>query len=154
MSGGEQTLMQVAIAVRDLDAAVDAWSSFLGVEPTRRLVTAPLEESKAEYHGAPTPARVKLALFELDQLTIELMEPVDKPSVWDDHLAKHGQSVHHLGFRIPDMDKGAASLERLGYPLLQSGDFGTGRYAYFDSESALGTTVELLEFYEGSEERE
>lgn len=146
MSTVNTTVIQVAIAVHDLDAAVQAWSGFLGVAPSRRLVTGTQEEAGTEYRGSTTPARCKLALFELGECTIELMEPVDGPSVWADFLSERGEGIHHIGFQVRGMDRGIESCEALGFPLIQRGEFGTGRYAYFGSERQLGTMVELLEF--------
>jgi methylmalonyl-CoA/ethylmalonyl-CoA epimerase len=142
----EKNVIQVAVAVENLETAIEAWSTFLGREPSKTLVTGPQEEWKTEYRGAPSDARCKLAIYDLGECQVELMEPVGGPSVWADHLEQKGPGVHHIGFRVEGMKEGVRFCDALGMPLLQSGEFGNGRYAYFDSEAQLGTMLELLEF--------
>jgi catechol 2,3-dioxygenase-like lactoylglutathione lyase family enzyme len=143
--------VQIAIVVRDLEAKIRVWSEFLGVEPSKVLTTGTLEETRTRYRGAATPARVRVAVFEVGHCEIELLQPIDAPSAWSDHLEKYGEGLHHLGFLVADMDAGDASVVARGMPVVQDAeyenDFERGRYAYFESQSQLGA---LLEFNEVS----
>lgn len=140
--------IHVAMMVPDLEAAVAAWSQLLGTPPSVRHTTQPFAESQTEYRGAPTPARLKMALFDTDDFQIELGEPsnLDEPSVWADHVNEGGSGLHHIGYRVVGMARVVAALEELGMPLLQKAEFEGGRYAYIDSEAHLGAMIELLEF--------
>lgn len=143
----------VAMMVGDLEAAVAAWTHLLGSPPSVRHTTQPYAESLTVYRGEPTPARLKMALFDTADFQIELGEPVsrEEPSVWADHLNQRGDGLHHIGYRVDGMDRVISALEDLGMSLLQRAEFEGGRYAYMDSESSLGAMIELLEFdVEGS----
>ena len=138
------TVAQIAIVVRDIESTAKAWADLLGVDAPPWHMTDPREESNACYRGEPTDARAKLAFFHMDNLSIELIEPVGGPSTWQEFLDAHGDGVHHIAFRVEDMDGHVAMFEAKGMTLQQSGDYTGGCYSYMDSTGKLGTIVELL----------
>jgi methylmalonyl-CoA/ethylmalonyl-CoA epimerase len=81
---GSTTVTQIGLVVPNLEEAVEAWSRLLGVAPSRVTTTDPVEQAHTEYQHQPTPARAKLAFFPLGQVTLELIEPLGKPSTWLD----------------------------------------------------------------------
>ncbi|MDQ4075517.1 MAG: VOC family protein [Chloroflexota bacterium] len=142
---GTTTVMQIGLVVRDIEAKARTWSALLGLPVPDITVTEGVELAHTEYQGRPTPARAKLAFFQLGQVALELIEPIGEPSTWRDQLAEHGDSLHHIAFEIQDMPERLAALAALDIPLLQRGDYEGGRYAYLDGADQLGTVLELLE---------
>lgn len=142
---GTDIVTQVAIVTRDIEAKARAWAELLGVPVPEVRITGPYEESLAQYKGQPTFARAKLAFFKLGQVSLELIEPVGEPSTWNDQLQEHGDSLHHIAFRIQGMGEKLALLDGQGISLVQKGEYKGGRYAYVDGIEALGATLELLE---------
>lgn len=142
---GTNTVVQVGIIVRDIESKARAWSEILGLPMPNIQVTDIWDKSQAEYNGAPTNARAKLAFFKMGNLDVELIEPIDEPSTWKDQLDQHGDSLHHIAFRIQGMKDKTTYLAGKGLPLLQRGEYVGGRYAYFDGVAQLGTILELLE---------
>ncbi|HWQ14158.1 MAG TPA: VOC family protein [Roseiflexaceae bacterium] len=142
---GTITVTQVGIIVRDIEARAKAWADVLGLPVPEIRLTDPVERARTEYMGAPTPARAKLAFFHLGQVDLELIEPLDEPSTWKDHLDRHGDSLHHIAFHIQGMSERLAYLSAKGIPLVQRGEYTGGRYAYVDSAPQLGAILELLE---------
>lgn len=138
-------LSQIAIVVRDVEAAAKAWADILGVETPKAILTDPQEKSHTLYRGAPTQARAKLAFFKLGSVTLELIEPVGGPSTWQEFLDRHGEGVHHFGFVVKDMDGELKNLEAKGAHTVQRGDFPGGRYAYVDATEHLKAILELLQ---------
>ncbi len=140
----------IAIVVDDVDKAAKNYATMFNIEQPDSFITESAETAKTEYHGKPTEARAKLAFFKIDNTTFELIEPVGKPSTWNDALVKNGQSVHHVAIDVKDIDKQIAIMESSGYEVIQQGrwtDGSGGRYAYFDTTEQLGTMLELLESY-------
>lgn len=90
---GTRRVAQIGIIVRDIEAASAAWAKLLGCEVPKWHWTEAYEESRTEYLGQPTPARAKLAFFQLDNLAIELIEPDEHPSTWRGAQAS-GQKRH------------------------------------------------------------
>lgn len=142
---GTNTVVQVGIIVRDIEAKARAWAEILGLPMPEIKITAPTEIAHTEYGGEPTPARAKLAFLHMGQVDVELIEPVGEPSTWKDQLTQHGDSLHHIAFRIKGMPDKLAYLDAKGVPLLQRGDYTGGRYAYVDGGAQLGCVLELLE---------
>jgi methylmalonyl-CoA/ethylmalonyl-CoA epimerase len=139
------TLCQVAIVVRDIEEKSRAWAAALGCETPKIIVTEKPEVSGIRYRGRTTNARAKLAFFPLGQVTIELIEPIGEPSTWREQLDQHGESIHHIAFRVEGMKDVILKLEGQSIPAIQTGEFVGGRYAYVDGQKALGAVLELLE---------
>ena len=142
---GTTMVAQVGIIVRDIEAKARAWSDTLGLPMPEIVVTDELDVAHTTYDGRPTLARAKLAFFEMGNLQIELIEPIDGPSTWRDQLAEHGDSMHHIAFHINGTEEKLAYLESKGCKTLQRGDYTGGRYSYVDCADRLGLVLELLE---------
>ncbi len=142
---GNAIVTQIAIAVKDIDAAAEAWATLLGVERPNIIITDTVDVAHTEYQGAPTSARAKLAFFPLGQVTLELIEPIDSPSTWNDQLVGHGPSLHHIAFQVKGMQERVDELAGHGLRLVQRGDYTGGRYAYVDGQDKFGAVIELLE---------
>jgi methylmalonyl-CoA/ethylmalonyl-CoA epimerase len=140
-----KTLCQIGIVVRDLEKSRAAWADLLGCDPPRIIETADRARTGIEHRGQPTDARARLVLFDLGPITIELIQPIGEPSTWSEHLARHGESVHHLAFHVDSIEKRQNALEDRQLPLVQHGRFPGGGYAYFQAREKLGTDIELLE---------
>ena len=143
---GTDLIAQVAIITSDIEAKARAWAALLGVPVPEIRTTGPESETQIRYQGEPTPARARLAFFKLGpQVSLELIEPTDRPSTWGDQLDQHGDSLHHIAFRIKGMGEKLAALNEMDIPLVQKGEYKGGRYAYVDGVKTLGATLELLE---------
>jgi methylmalonyl-CoA/ethylmalonyl-CoA epimerase len=142
---GTTTVMQVGIIVSDIETKAQVWAEIFGLPKPNIIITDTVEVAHTEYQGQPTPARAKLAFFNLGQVSLELIEPIDEPSTWKDQLNQHGESLHHIAFVVKGMSEKVAYLTSKGVPLVQRGDYTGGRYAYMDGVSKLGLILELLE---------
>jgi len=142
---GDNKVMQVGLIVENIEAAVQAWSLVLGVEPPSIVTTDPFDIANTRYQGSPSPAQAKLAFFDLGQVTLELIQPIGEPSTWNDQLVAHGSSLHHVAFEIKGMEQHIGSLAEHGLQLIQQGEYTGGRYAYLDGQKKFGAVIELLE---------
>jgi hypothetical protein len=143
---GTSVVTQVGILVHDIEKTAQAYADFLGVEKPTIIVTDELDKTRARYRGAPTRARAKLAFFKVGPtLDIELIQPDEEPSTWREDLDRKGEGVHHIAFVIKGMKERVADLQENGMPLVQSGEYTGGRYAYVDANKDLKVLIELLE---------
>lgn len=140
-----KSFCQVALVVRDIEHSRHRYATLFGVAPPDVITTDPAEKARTRYRGQPTLAQAKLAFFELGHVQLELIEPIGGPSIWREHLSRHGESVHHIAFRVPAMKPALESLAARGASTVQTGEFTGGRYAYVDATQTLGTLLELLE---------
>ncbi len=143
---GTSTVTQIGILVHDIEKAAQLFADFLGVPKPAIRVTDELSKSHAKHRGTPTRARAKLAFFKVGpSLDLELIEPDREASTWRHDLDSRGEGVHHIAFQIKGMKDKIALLEKEGMPLLQTGEYPGGRYAYLDGSKDLKVTIELLE---------
>jgi methylmalonyl-CoA/ethylmalonyl-CoA epimerase len=139
---------QVALVVPDLDVALEHHAGRLGLGPWACFTYTPELLTTATYRGRPARFSLRLALA-AGTPEVELIEPLDGPSVYHDHLETHGAGVHHFAYVVPSIDRGVATMEHAGYPLVQLGAGfgldGDGAFAYFDTVADFGVMLELRE---------
>jgi hypothetical protein len=141
-------MTQVGIVVKDIDQAAGHWAAFLGLEdkPQIRMASSS-ERVPTEYRDKPTDASAKLAFIRLENLTIELIEPVGKDSTWNEFLETKGEGIHHIAFQVKGMNDRIRDFGKNDIPMVQRGGWATGEYAYMDGSKNLGLIIELLENY-------
>jgi methylmalonyl-CoA/ethylmalonyl-CoA epimerase len=140
-------IKQCAIVVHDLDEAVRRWTERLGLGPWTAYRLEPPLLKEMRYHDEPVEFSLRHALAWQGELQFELVEPLDGPSIFADHLAAHGEGLHHVGRYVPDHAAAVAQALAAGFTALQSargfGAEGDGAFAYFKHpETAL--IVELI----------
>lgn len=147
---GTDVVIQVGLVVKDIAATVQRYHEVLGLTATNQQETPGHKITEATFYGKPTEATAKLAFFNLGQAQLELIQPDNTPSVWRNYLNEHGDSAHHLAFRVKDTEHAVAHFAKHGIGVAQQGYYGdrSGMYTYMDSEKPLGIIVELLENFD------
>ncbi|HUI71674.1 MAG TPA: VOC family protein [Spirochaetia bacterium] len=143
---GTNIVAQIGFLVHDIEKSARLYANFLGVDVPTIQVTDEMEKAQTRYRGKASAARAKLAFFKIGPtIELELIEPTLEPSTWRDDLNRKGEGVHHIAFVVKGMKDKIAKLERNGIPLLQTGEYTGGRYAYLDATRDLKVILELLE---------
>ena len=143
-----ESICQVGLVVNDIEASARRYAQLFGLE-ARRVETPGYARAKTIVSGEPSEATAKLAFFQMGQLTIELIQPDDKPSIWRDHLDKYGEGVHHIAFSVDDTKRVENAFAEFGVKAGQQGLYAdaSGMYTYLDSGPHLGVMIELLETF-------
>jgi methylmalonyl-CoA/ethylmalonyl-CoA epimerase len=141
-------ITQIAIVVKDIEKARTAWAKLLGMKENPISETEGWEKTKMSYKGKRSSGRAKLTFFNLENITLELLEPIGGPSTWQKFADETGGGIHHIAFNITDPDGTIKKFKEAGINVEQRGDYTGGFYIYVDSISKLGATVELLYHYE------
>ncbi len=141
---GTNTITQICIVVKDIEKTAADYADLFGVRVPSISMTGPREETHAEFKGAPTDARAKLAFFRFKNITLELIEPVGGPSTWKEWLDTHGEGVHHIAFNVRGTKGKEKALADKGIKVVQRGDFRGGQYTYLDATGPLKIVLELL----------
>jgi len=139
-------IVQIAIVCKNIEACAARWSRILNQPAPPVRITVPGRQARVLYRGRPSDGQVKLTFFKTGQATLELMEPVGEDTHWKEHLDRYGEGVHHIAFRVKDLERTIQFFEHLGMKVLHRGRFDSddGDYVYVDSKDALGVTIELL----------
>jgi catechol 2,3-dioxygenase-like lactoylglutathione lyase family enzyme len=138
----EWKLRQVGVVVKDLDKAIEYYSSVFGIEPFRKTeVLLP----KAEVRGKPCQLPLKLAFARLGEISLELIQAEPGENIYWEFLQSKGEGLHHLGFYVEDLNTELAPLKAKGVQVLQSGVTDGGGFAYLDSTAFGGSILELIQ---------
>ena len=145
----KKAIGQVALVVEDLDQAVENYTRLLGMGPWRFYTYGKPLLRQASYHGEPCDSVHRIALTQVGSLGIELIEAVKSPTIYHDHIEKHGYGLHHVGLLVDDMGEALAEARAAGLEVTQEGSGfgsdGSGHYAYLNTEDLLGMALELIE---------
>jgi methylmalonyl-CoA/ethylmalonyl-CoA epimerase len=132
MHGKAKGLDHVAIAVKDLDAAVKYYVEVLGFPPPELEVVA--------------EQKVKTAIFGHGMGRIELICPTDPSSGVAKFLDKRGEGLHHVCVEVADLVGALKSLKEQGAQLIdETPKVGAGgaQIAFVHPKGALGVLTEL-----------
>lgn len=143
--GFSGTFSHLALVVHDIRKAMSVYQELLHVEEPRCKQTGEPKSAHVVFEGKETPARAFQAFFDLRGLRVELLQPDQHPSTWREVLDSQGEGLHHVAYDVEDMEAAVAFLDNLGLPVVQTGSYNGGKYAYVDSRKQIGMMLELLQ---------
>jgi len=124
----------IAIAVRDIDAAIDWYRAALGARVAHR--------ERIDQDG------VEEALLSVAESFIQLLTPITAVSPVARFLERKGEGLHHVGYRVPDCAAAIEAMRSAGAQLIDErprpGSRGT-TVAFVHPRSAFGTLIELVQ---------
>ena len=125
-------LAHVGIAVRDLDEAVRFYRDVLGVMP----------------HPPQTADGATIVGLTLGESEVELLSATDADSPIGKFLARRGPGIHHVCFRVPDLEAALERCRASGYELIDAtprpGADGR-RVAFVHPRATAGILLELTD---------
>jgi methylmalonyl-CoA epimerase len=124
----------VAIAVRDLDAAVAWYQDMFGATVAHREII--------ERDG------VEEALLKVADSYVQLLTPIRDTSTVAKYLERNGEGIHHVGYRVEDCGAVLATMKAQGARVIDEqprpGSRGT-TVAFVHPKTAFGTLIELVQ---------
>jgi methylmalonyl-CoA epimerase len=124
----------VAIAVNDLEAAIAYYRETFGAEVDHREVV--------ESDG------VEEALLKVADSYVQLLTPTTPDSPVAKYLAKKGEGLHHIGYRVADCGEALEAVKAQGGRVIDEaprpGSRGT-TVAFVHPKTSFGTLIELVQ---------
>ena len=138
-------IRQLGYVVHDIEAAMDYWSTKLGVGPWFYNPRVPIRNYR--YNGQAHEPHNSVALANSGYVQVELIQTRnDVPSMYRDFLQAGRTGLQHVAYWTADYDADLARLTAQGVKPVMSGEVGErGRFIYFDTEYHPGTVIELSE---------
>jgi methylmalonyl-CoA/ethylmalonyl-CoA epimerase len=127
-------LHHIGIAVGSLAAARPVFEKLLGKPPDSEEV---VEEQK-----------VRVAMFQVGESRLELLEATGEDSPLARSLAKRGQGLHHVAVAVEDLAATLRRLESAGFRLIDREPrrgAGNEQVAFLHPASAAGVLIELVQ---------
>ena len=134
-------------------AAVSAYWERLGFPAFPMQHATPRADGR--YRGKPLSLAFEVGFQRHAQFKYEWVSPPPSPpNIYADFLnRRHAEGLQHIGMLVEDLPKSIAAFERLGYHVHQAGAWGevgkaaSGQYAYMDTQSVGGISLELIRSY-------
>ena len=124
----------IGIAVKDLEEAISIYTDILGLEFKG---TGTIEEQKIIH-----------ATFLVGGVKIELVQPTHPDSPMGKFLEKRGEGMHHIAFRVENIDESLKELSAKGVNLIdkkaRTGADGA-KIAFIHPGDTKGVLIELVE---------
>ena len=134
MTGLLTEIDHVAIAVRDLEAAVAYYAEVFGAQVAHREVV--------ESDG------VEEALLRVADSYVQLLTPTRDSSPVHAFLERRGEGIHHVAYRVADCASALQAVKDAGGRVIDDrprpGSRGT-TVAFLHPKEAFGTLIELVE---------
>ena len=125
-------IAHVGIAVADLESALAFYRDVLGLEP----------------HQPETVDGATIVALSFGDAEVELLAPVEADSPIGKFLARRGPGIHHICYRVPDLDAALEACRNAGYRLVdevpRKGAAGR-RIAFVHPKATAGILLELTD---------
>jgi len=122
----------IGIAVRDIDSALGFYTEVLGLEAGGR----------EEVPGGG----LTVAFIRVGESKVELLEPAGPESSVAKFLESRGEGIHHVCFRVDDIEAALERARAAGYRLIDEKPrkgAGGARIAFLHPKTLSGVLVEL-----------
>jgi len=80
-------------------------------------------------------------------IDFEILQPLEGPSIYKEHLEQKGEGLHHVSVVPPNenVDEALANFKKAGVDVLMSGRLGDNiRFYYMDTEPTLKMVAETV----------
>jgi methylmalonyl-CoA/ethylmalonyl-CoA epimerase len=125
-------IAHVGIAVADLESALAFYRDVLGLEP----------------HQPETVDGATIVALSFGDAEVELLAPSEPDSPIARFLARRGPGIHHVCYRVPDLDAALEACRKAGYRLVdevpRKGAAGR-RIAFVHPKATAGILLELTD---------
>jgi methylmalonyl-CoA/ethylmalonyl-CoA epimerase len=129
-----QLIDHVGVAVSDLDRAKELYEGTFGM----KLVHRETVESQG----------VDAALLDVGDGHVELLSPLGPETVVGRFIEKRGEGLHHVAYRVQDIDATLEKLRQAGVELIDSEarvGIRSSRVAFLHPRATGGVLTELVE---------
>ena len=125
-------IAHVGVAVPDIEAALAFYRDVLGLVP----------------HSAESVDGANIVSLDLGESQIELLSPHHADSPIARFLERRGPGIHHICYRVPDLDLALEACRRAGVALVDQvprAGAGGRRIAFIHPKATAGILLELTE---------
>jgi catechol 2,3-dioxygenase-like lactoylglutathione lyase family enzyme len=138
-------ITQVCWVTDDIGATERLLSEQFGVGAWTRIPDVEFGADTTTLRGEPVRFVAHISLGYAGDLQLELIQPVEGPTIHAEFLAEHGPGLHHVCFEVDDVEAACAAAEGSGVPVLMRGSMMDGEieFAYVDGSAGGAPYVEL-----------
>jgi len=132
---------QISITVSDLDRAVKFYSDVFHVAEWKIFTP---EYAERTLKGKPGNFRIKVAVTQLENLELELVQLLEGEIVNGESIQTHGGGLHHVATFVTDIGECIMRMKKLGFEVVQSGKRPGAEFAYLQNTEERSIIIEVL----------
>jgi Glyoxalase/Bleomycin resistance protein/Dioxygenase superfamily len=159
-------IVQIAIITRNLESTVRELSERFGVGPFKGWNHTSLSLLNTKFRGRESPWSAKIALAWVGNIQLEVVQPSEGLTLYDQYLNEHGEGVQHLLINSDylSFEQTVEKIVTAGFPVVQEGIVSVPihlgfiklprphfahkllcpKFAYLDTKDAIKTSLELI----------
>src|SRR5579872_6495806 len=135
--------LQVAVVVRDLDAALETFVYEYGVAPWQILEMPAGSIEGLVPDDEPAELSIRIALGMIGNVQWELIQPLDDHGPYAEFLATKGEGLHHVGMAVRNYDEALARLREKGHAVHIGGTYQGIRLSYMSTDRDMHAMTEI-----------
>jgi methylmalonyl-CoA/ethylmalonyl-CoA epimerase len=128
-------ISHLGLAVKDLDAAIRLYEGVFGL--------------KVEHRWVAEADRMEAASFRVGPIEIELMQPLEEDSPVGRFIARRGEGIHHIAYKVDDVAEALTRARESGIDTIdekpRGGGDGRTKIGFLHPRSTFGVLTELEE---------
>ncbi len=136
---GIKRIDHVAIAVRDVEQAV---TQYIGLLNAVHIRTETLREKAGV---------VKVAYMQIGENILSLVQSMEPDGFINQHIAKHGEGLHHMGLEVENLEAFVNQVEERGYKIPLRDEFSNRSEVVLRPKDAAGVVLQILQWKGGSD---
>ena len=136
---GIKRIDHVAIAVKDADQATRQFVSLLNAVHIRTEI---LQEK-----AGPT----KVSYMRIGENVISLIQSMDEDGFVNQHIAKHGEGLHHMGLEVDNLEEFVKEVEGKGFKIPLRDTFSNRDEIVLRPRDSAGVVLQILQWKGGSD---
>ena len=134
---------QLGYVYKDIEKQAKIMENMTGV--SKFTIFDPVDV-KVNYRGVNKTIKMKAGFGTLyDDTQIELLQPVEGDSIYNEFLNQGREGFHHILYIVDDLQAVIDKYKEAGIEIIQSGKVMTSSYAYMDTEEFMGFIIEFAQ---------
>jgi len=137
---------QIALVVRDLEAALRTYVHEYGIGPWEIYEFNPDTLTEMVKDDEPAEFAFRLAVTMVGSVQWELIQPLDDRSIYAEFLATKGEGIHHVAVGVSSYGEALDTVRAKGRRVLQGGVYQGATFAYLSTDEDLGVITEIFDW--------
>jgi hypothetical protein len=140
-------LYRIGVVVKDAEAVVANFEKYFEIDVSKKTV---IDTSKSEhepflFNGKRENFDMKLVIFPLGGIEIELIEPLDDKGPYAEFLREEGGGLHHFNIEVDSNENFINVMKELNVPILTGGYLPGLGWKYYDSRDPFSMIYEICQ---------
>ena len=142
LEGKETAIFEVGVVVKNLEKTIEYLTS-LGLGPFRIRMS---DHPSGLVRGKKTYYKVRVAMSQQGPVQLQLIEYLEGETIFRDFLREKGEGLHHIAFKVEDLNAAVEKSIGQGMDVLQQDQFlGGGGLAHVGPAKMGGFVMKLIQ---------